>query len=105
MQQAAGGPTANLLIQFIYLQVLDLLTTVAFLTNGVREGNPVVRLVLELAPSPLGGLLGLKALALALAVYCWQKGRRRLLARMNVLFAAVVVWNLVALVLGFWSGI
>ena len=101
MPQAAGGPTANLLIQFTYLQVLDLLTTLAFLAHGIQEGNPVVRLVLGLTPSPLGGLLGLKVLALALAIYCWQRRRRRLLARMNLVFAAVVVWNLVALVLRF----
>lgn len=39
----------SLIFQYSYLQVLDLLTTVAFLINGVKEANP---------------------LAIALGVYC-----------------------------------
>jgi hypothetical protein len=89
----------NPLGQFVYLQGLDVLTTLACLGNGVKEGNPVVGLALAVAPSPLGGLLGIKILAVALAVYCWQRGRTRVLARVNVFFAAVVAWNLVALIL------
>lgn len=89
----------NLLGQFVYLQALDVLTTLAFLRHGVEEANPVVGLALAVAPSPLSGLMGIKVLALALAVYCWQRGRTQLLARMNLFFAVVVVWNLVALIL------
>ncbi len=89
----------NLLGQFVYLQALDVLTTLAFLGNGVKEANPVVGLALAVAPSPLSGLVAIKVLALALAVFCWQRGRIRLLARANVFFAALVVWNLVALIL------
>jgi hypothetical protein len=89
----------NLLSQFVYLQGLDVLTTLAFLGAGGKEGNPVVRFVVAVAPSPLSGLLGLKVLAIILAVYCWQRGRTRVLARMNVFFAVVVTWNLVALIL------
>lgn len=88
----------NHLAHFVYLQALDVLTTLAFLGHGVQEANPLVRLALSLAPSPLGGLLALKVLALGLAAYCWRKGRRRLLGRMNIFFAVVVAWNLVALV-------
>jgi hypothetical protein len=32
----------GVLLQFSYLQLLDLLTTIAFLANGVSEGNPIV---------------------------------------------------------------
>ena len=31
------------MLQYSYLQVLDFLTTIAFLLNGVKEGNPLVR--------------------------------------------------------------
>jgi hypothetical protein len=78
--------------------VLDFLTTVAFLINGVREGNPLVRLALNYAPHPLGGLLAIKVLAVALGMFCWAKGRQRLLGRINLLFAFVVAWNLAALI-------
>lgn len=86
------------LLQFSYLQVLDFLTTVAFLMHGVDEGNPLVRLALRYAPHPLGGLVVVKLLAVSLGVYCWRRGRDRLLSRINVLFALVVMWNVAALI-------
>ncbi len=90
----------NYLIQFAYLQLLDLLTTVAFLLQGIQEGNPLVRWILHASPHPLGGLLGLKILALILGLYCWRFGKQRLLGRVNLLFAVLVAWNLVALIAG-----
>jgi hypothetical protein len=90
----------NQFIQFFYLQILDLLTTVAFLAFGVREGNPFIRFVLHLAPDPLGGLVGVKVVAIVLGLLCWRLGKPHLLARANVLFAVVVAWNLVALIVG-----
>jgi Domain of unknown function (DUF5658) len=80
--------------------VLDFMTTIAFLINGVREGNPLVRFALQYAPHPLGGLLAIKVLAIGLGFYCWRGGRERLLMRINILFALVVAWNLVALIIG-----
>jgi Domain of unknown function (DUF5658) len=91
-------PVNQLLIQYSYLQVLDFLTTVAFLINGVREGNPLVRFALNYAPHPLGGLLAVKLLAVALGLFCWRNGRMKLLGRINLLFAFVVAWNMAALI-------
>ncbi len=90
----------QLLIQYSYLQMLDLLTTFAFLLRGIQEGNPMVRLVLRFSSHPLGGLLAIKVLAIGLGIYCWRCGRSRLLTRINILFALVVAWNLVALIAG-----
>jgi uncharacterized protein DUF5658 len=90
----------QLLWQYSYLQVLDFLTTVAFLMNGVKEGNPLVRLALAATPNPIGGLLLVKVLAVMLGVFCWWVGRERLLSRINILFAILIAWNLVALILG-----
>jgi hypothetical protein len=90
----------QLLLQYSYLQVLDFMTTVAFLLHGVHEGNPLVRAALQYAPNPLGGLLAVKLLAVALGFYCWKGGRQRLLNRMNLLFACVVAWNMFALIVG-----
>ena len=86
------------LLQYSYLQVLDFMTTITFLLLGVREGNPLVRLAISYAPHPLGGLFVVKLLAVGLGLYCWHRGRSRLLTRMNVLFAVVVVWNMSALI-------
>ncbi len=88
---------AALLIQFSYLQVLDILSTLAFLLNGVQEGNPLIRMLIGAAGSPLAGLVAAKAVALALAIYCWRLRRQRLLAWANAMYALLIVWNLVAL--------
>ncbi|MCA2972066.1 MAG: hypothetical protein INH43_26420 [Acidobacteriaceae bacterium] len=90
---------AHILLQYSYLQILDFLTTVAFLMNGVQEGNPVVRWALIAAPSPVLGLLLVKLAALGLGVYCWQSKKLRLLAKINLGFALLVAWNLVSLIL------
>jgi len=90
----------QLLIQYSYLQMLDLLTTCAFLLHGIQEGNPLVRLALRSSSHPWGGLLAVKLLALGLGIYCWRCGRHRLLTRINILFAIVVAWNLLALIVG-----
>ena len=89
----------QLLLQYSYLQVLDLLTTLAFLLHGVREGNPLVRMMMHVTTNPLGGLLLVKVIAVALGLYCWRVGRGRLLSRINVVFAFIVAWNLAALIL------
>jgi uncharacterized protein DUF5658 len=89
----------QLILQYSYLQVLDFLTTIAFMLNGVREGNPLVRLAVHYAPHPLGGLLAVKLAAVGLGFYCWTRGRERLLSRMNLLFAILVAWNLAALIM------
>jgi hypothetical protein len=86
------------LIQFSYLQLLDYLTTVAFLTHGVEEANPLVIWFMRFANNAMIGLFLVKILALGLAIYCWRAGRARLLLKINLLFAAVVVWNIVALI-------
>ncbi len=87
------------LVAYSYLQLLDLLTTVAFLLHGVEEGNPLVRLALRHFSNPISALLAVKVVALALGVYCWRLDRRLLLGRVNFLFAVLVAWNMLALIL------
>lgn len=88
----------QILVQYSYLQVLDFLTTIAFLVNGVKEGNPLVRFALTVGANPIGGLVLVKLLAVVLGIYCWRMGRQQLLTRINVLFAILIAWNLVALI-------
>ncbi len=73
------SPLSQLLWQYFYLQVLDFLTTIAFLVNGVREGNPLVRLALSVGSNPIGSLMAVKFLAILLGFYCWRVGKRQLL--------------------------
>ncbi len=90
----------QLLLQYSYLQVLDFLTTVAFLMTGVKEGNPIVQAILSYSPSAIVGLALVKAAAVILGIYCWRTHRTRTLTRINILFALVIAWNLVALIVG-----
>ena len=87
----------NHLAQFGYLQLLDLLTTMIFLTHRIEESNPLVKLLMYSAGSPLGGLIVTKLAAFAVALYCWRRARLKVLWIVNLFYSAVVVWNLVAL--------
>ncbi|MBI1357153.1 MAG: hypothetical protein GC160_22670 [Acidobacteria bacterium] len=88
----------RLLIEFTYLQVLDILTTLAFLLQGVAEGNPIVRLAFEHGPGPVQTLIAMKAAAVVLAAYCLLRARQRLLRGVNIFFAMLVAYNLVVLI-------
>jgi hypothetical protein len=88
------------LVLFSYFQLLDLLTTVGFIIHGVKEANPIVKFALTVAPTPLMGLALVKIAALAMGIYCWRLGRQKLLGRINVLFAILISWNMVALIAG-----
>ena len=93
------APINQILLQYSYLQMLDFLTTIAFIVNGVREGNPLVRFALTMGANPIGGLVLIKLLAVILGIYCWRMGRQQLLSRINILFALLIAWNLVALII------
>jgi hypothetical protein len=86
-------------VQFAYLQALDLLSTTAFLLNGVAEANPMVRWTMSIAPNPIGGLIAVKIAGIILALSCLRMGKERLLTRINIFFAGLVAWNLVCLIL------
>jgi len=78
--------------------MLDFLPTIAFLMNGVQEGNPLVRWALVAAPSPFLGLLLVKLAALGLGLYCWQSKKLQLLSKINLGFAVLIAWNLLSLI-------
>jgi hypothetical protein len=90
----------GLLLNFAYLQVLDLLTTSAFLLAGVREANPFVVFAMRLTSDPIAGLASVKALALLLGLFCWKTSRTRLLKTATAFYAVLVAYNLVCLILG-----
>ena len=86
------------LVIFSYLQILDLMSTVAFMMLGVREANPLIRFAFSLTHNPLAGLLLAKLTVVLLGVCCWLGGRERALAHANLVFALVVAWNLAVVI-------
>ena len=96
MERIAAVSDHSLSLQvFMYLQLLDVLTTWVGLRFGLSEASPFVRLLMEVGP--LAGLLGSKLVAVALAGYCVWRGRFTVIRWINYWFAALAVWNLTLL--------
>ena len=77
---------------FLYLQVLDVLTTLIGFSLGNGEASPMVRLLIRWGP--LNGLLVSKIVAVTVAALCLMLRRRKLILWINYWYAAVVAWNL-----------
>ena len=77
---------------FLYLQLLDFLTTLVGLKYGLQEASPFIREVMSLGP--VLGLLLSKLIAFALAGFCLGIRKAHLIRLINYWFAALVVWNL-----------
>lgn len=86
-------------LTFVVLQLCDIGTTLLVLQRGGAEANPLVREAMRVVHQPAVALLLLKAGACALAWFAWTSGRRRLLPKINWLFAFCIVWNLAAVAL------
>lgn len=81
------------MLAFIVLQALDVLTTLLVIrVGGGSELNPLICKFVALF-GLIGGLMAAKVLAVAIALRL-----RKLLPVANLLFAAVVAWNLLVLV-------
>ena len=89
----------GILAEFIYLQLLDILTTIAFMMHGVGESNPIIRWAIREGPHPIWALFMLKGGAVLLALFCLYRSREKLLRKVNVFFACLIVYNLLALIL------
>jgi len=77
---------------FIYLQMLDVLTTWLGFRMGLGEASPFVRFLISFGP--MTGLLASKLVALALGGFCVWSGRYQVIRLINYWYAALVVWNL-----------
>jgi len=77
---------------FLYLQVLDLFTTLIGFRLGLAEASPFIRLLLQFGP--LTGLLLAKATALALAGACLALHKQHLVRWITYWYAGLIAWNL-----------
>ena len=79
-------------VAFIFLQILDVLTTVTGLRMGADEGSVFINRIMHFGTIP--ALLMSKALSLVLVTAVVAFGRKRLMRWLNFWYAAVVTWNL-----------
>jgi len=77
---------------FLYLQVLDVLSTLIGFSLGNTEASPFVRLMIRWGP--VTGLVLSKVVAVALVAVCYAIHRARLIRLINYWYAALVIWNL-----------
>jgi hypothetical protein len=77
---------------FVYLQVLDLLTTLIGFRLGAAEASPFIRTLMHFGPA-IGVILS-KVLALGLGAYCVYRKKIRLMRLVTYWYGGLVVWNL-----------
>lgn len=83
---------------FLYLQVLDIFTTLIGFKLGLVEASPFIRTLLQFGP--LVGLLLSKALALALAGACVFLHKQHLIRWITYWYAGLIAWNLCTILAG-----
>jgi hypothetical protein len=82
---------------FLYLQMLDFLTTWMGLHLRAAEASPFIRYLMHMGP--LAGLFGAKLIAVSLGGFCVWRQRFRVMQLINYFFAALVTWNIAILLL------
>ena len=77
---------------FIYLQLLDLLTTLLGFRMGAGEASPFIRMLMHAGPAM--GVLASKIVALTLGAVCVYARKFHLIRWATYWYGALVVWNL-----------
>ncbi|MDQ1468998.1 MAG: hypothetical protein QOJ99_478 [Bryobacterales bacterium] len=78
---------------FVYLQLLDFITTLVGFRVGAAEASPFIAKIIHIS-SPVLGVAASKLLAIAIGGLCLYSGRRRLVGWINYWYAGLVAWNL-----------
>jgi hypothetical protein len=76
---------------FLYLQILDVLTTLSGFSLGVPEGSPFVQALIRWGP--VAGTVLSKVVAVAVVGACFLLGKPHLVRWINYWYAGLVVWN------------
>lgn len=83
---------------FVYLQLLDFLTTMIGLRLGLSEASPSIRPLIEPFGITLAVAFG-KAIAFGLAGFCLFTRREHIIRLINYWFASLVVWNMMLIII------
>jgi hypothetical protein len=77
---------------FLYLQLLDFITTLLGFRLGAAEASPFIRALMHMGPG-LGVALS-KIGALGLGAFCVWRKKAYVIGWINYWYAGLVVWNL-----------
>ena len=86
---------------FVYLQLLDLLTTLVGFRLGAAEASPFIRLMMHFGPA--AGVVLSKLFALGLAGFCMYLKKDHLVRWITYWYGALVVWNLTVMLGAPWG--
>jgi hypothetical protein len=80
---------------FVYLQLLDLLTTLVGFKLGAKEASPFIRLLMHAGPA--AGIMVSKLLSLGLGAVCLHYKKNHLIRWVSYWYGGLIVWNLMVL--------
>ena len=80
---------------FIYLQLLDLLTTLVGFKVGAGEASPFIRMMMHFGPTT--GVVISKVLALGLGAFCVWANKAHVVRWISYWYSALIVWNLLVM--------
>jgi hypothetical protein len=85
-------PYWSSLVLFLYLQVLDVLSTLIGFSLGANEASPFVQALISWGP--VAGTLASKLVAIVVVAVCVGFGKLHLVRWIDAWYAALSVWNL-----------
>lgn len=80
---------------FLYLQLLDLLTTLVGFKLGAKEASPFIRMMMYAGPA--AGVMVSKVLSVGLGGLCIYLKKNHLIRWISYWYGCLVVWNLMVL--------
>ena len=80
---------------FIYLQLLDLLTTLIGFRLGAAEASPFIQLMMHTGPAT--GVIASKVLALGIGAFCVYSNKSHVIRWISYWYGGLVVWNLMVM--------
>jgi hypothetical protein len=83
----------NIVAIFVYLQLLDLLTTLLGFRLGAGEASPFIRVLMHAGPAV--GVVLSKLVALGLGALCVHWKRFQVIRWASYWYGALIVWNLI----------
>jgi hypothetical protein len=82
----------DLIAVFVYLQLLDILTTLVGFRLGAAEASPFIRMLMHAGPAV--GVILSKLVALGLGAFCVRWKRTHVIRWASYWYGILVVWNL-----------
>jgi hypothetical protein len=78
---------------FIYLQILDFMTTMIGFRAGASEASPFIVSLIKMT-NPAIGVAMSKMVGVGIGALCIATNRQRIVTWINYWYAALIIWNL-----------